>query len=143
MQLTKVNCSRGAPMGRHDTISRETENLVFELEWMPLTDGSYDVGGAYWGSPANLYCAQALDEDGETLVQLFRRGVDRAHVMRKVCDEYPDATFLPENGSLVKQMIESLEAYLEREDDEDLTEGVQDEIYGLQSLLDDIKGENA
>lgn len=142
MRLTKMNCSRGAPMGRCD-ISRETENLVFELEWVPLIEGGYDAGGAYWGNLADLYCAQALDENGETLAQLFRRGWTREGVMAEVLEEYPGATFLPENGSLVEQTIEFLEAYMAREDDEEMTEGVQDVVSDLQSLLDDIKGESA
>ena len=55
MKPFKVNVSSkyGAPMGRRS-------DKVFgkvHLERVPFVDGDYDQGGAYWGGPANLWCA--------------------------------------------------------------------------------------
>lgn len=59
-QLEKVDCSRGAPMGRDSYGSVQTcgprSVRVFKVV---LQDG-YDDGGAYWGSGQGvlpLYCA--------------------------------------------------------------------------------------
>ena len=48
--ITKVDTSRGAPMGRanvgtkYDTIRKH----VFDCR-VPMSDSAYDKGGAYWG----------------------------------------------------------------------------------------------
>lgn len=63
--ITKVDCSRGAPMGRVGTDNRETVTTADGKEFkkfsgkvydsaVPLSgDGSYDIGGAYWGLGVN------------------------------------------------------------------------------------------
>lgn len=50
--ITKVNCSRGAPMGRMNVgIDRPTDKRVYDCR-VPMCSccGGYDRGGAYWGS---------------------------------------------------------------------------------------------
>lgn len=135
MILSTMYSSRGAPMGRHDQHEHGAENLAFELEWAPLVDGAYDCGGAYWGSPANLYCAEAQSED--SVVQLFVRAKDREQAMTMISEQYQGATFLPENGTLVKQTIEMYQAHLGRETSEEQIDHANDEIDGLRSLLEE------
>lgn len=51
--ITKVNCSYGAPMGRHDVGVAPTDKKIFDCK-VPMLDTCYDKGGAYWGSGAEL-----------------------------------------------------------------------------------------
>ena len=55
-QFEKVDCSRGAPMGRASWGSPQYKRNV-RLFKVRLDSGGYDDGGAYWGSPGTLYCA--------------------------------------------------------------------------------------
>lgn len=60
--ITKVDTSRGAPMGRtnvgtkHDTIKK----CVFDCR-VPMSDSAYDKGGAYWGCGAELRVSYTKD----------------------------------------------------------------------------------
>jgi hypothetical protein len=56
MKPFEVNVSSkyGAPMGRRETANLEGK---VHLQRVPLYDGCYDKGGAYWGGPSNLWCA--------------------------------------------------------------------------------------
>lgn len=64
--ITKVNTSRGAPMGRPNvgskpktiiepncSVFKKYQTKVYEKR-VHIIDG-YDIGGAYWGYPSNLY----------------------------------------------------------------------------------------
>lgn len=54
-QLPPACCERGAPLGRREWAGDFTEPCrCFRLRFI---DGAYDEGGAYWGLPANVYCA--------------------------------------------------------------------------------------
>lgn len=139
MKLENLNCSRGAPMGRREYHAHGMDDLTFELEWVPLVDGDYDYGGAYWGSPADLYCAVA-ELDGEELARHFIRAEDREDAMAAIRNDYPDAAFLPENGSLIRETIACLEGLKVAEEDEDLLEDIERDIEDLQILLHDEKG---
>lgn len=48
-----VSSKYGAPMGRP---GGETLTGKVHLCRVPLVDGGYDQGGAYWGTPDNLFC---------------------------------------------------------------------------------------
>ena len=49
--LIKLDCSRGAPMGRHTYIKPEGYSWKVHLQRMPMSpDSAYDAGGAYWGA---------------------------------------------------------------------------------------------
>lgn len=50
--ITKVDTRRGAPMGRHNT-GDNPQGTVFDSA-VPMSDGAYDKGGAYWGLGAQL-----------------------------------------------------------------------------------------
>jgi len=65
--ITDVNCKFGAPMGRQNIgaqpatitsgnncrIVKKNQIKVYEKK-VPMIEG-YDIGGAYWGLPHNLY----------------------------------------------------------------------------------------
>ncbi len=53
--ITKVDGRYGAPMGREAW--KEAPEGPVKLFRLPLEDGAYDFGGAYWGAPDNLWCA--------------------------------------------------------------------------------------
>jgi hypothetical protein len=112
----------------------------FELERCPL-DAGYDAGGAYWGAPDNLWCAEGM-LDGEVVVHYFVRADDRAAAMAAVLADYPGATFQYETGALIEQMVEHLQEYRDRcrayDPQEDLCD-VESEIEALQQDLDDIE----
>lgn len=63
--LPRVDCSRGAPMGRHDFMDDHTApGRRFTLLRVPMIDGgAYDEGGAYWGTGAPLYCCRSTDRE--------------------------------------------------------------------------------
>lgn len=58
----------GAMMGRgSDTLANLDPEAPLYLRRVPFVDGCYDPGGAYWGGPADLFCAwhDAFGEGGE------------------------------------------------------------------------------
>ena len=136
MNLSPVNSSRGAPMGRPEQHNHSASGLTFELEWVPFIDGGYDAGGAYWGAPDNLYCAQADDEaDG---VCFFLRAASREEAMNSVVKPiYLNCTFEPENGSLIKQAIKFLEDYADGEEETELSDDAQLEADDLKAILEE------
>jgi hypothetical protein len=52
-----VSSTYGAPYGRHSDDAEEFTGQTVQLRKVPVVDGDYDPGGAYWGSPTDLYCA--------------------------------------------------------------------------------------
>lgn len=66
-----VNNDRGAPMGRRTDNINNFEDMKVNLRRVPLIDGAYDQGGAYWGSPNNLWCAWC-ESDDQILVTYIR-----------------------------------------------------------------------
>ncbi len=80
--ITPVNCNFGSPMGRDNVgnepitvtsgknckIVKKNQIKVYEKR-VHLTDG-YDPGGAYWGSPSNLYVRFTKDLK---FVQFYRK----------------------------------------------------------------------
>lgn len=61
---TKGYSKYGASMGRR---SAGLPHGRVSLRRVPIDGGGYDPGGAYWGSPSNLWCAS-----GDGFVQYFR-----------------------------------------------------------------------
>lgn len=61
----------GAPMGRPDVGHKPfgKKKKVF-TSWVPFEDGAYDIGGAYWGAPANLYVEYTKDL---TYIHFYRK----------------------------------------------------------------------
>lgn len=94
-KLTKAHSARGADMGRPNVHAVDrTAPIKFYVEYMPFSDGVYDRGGAYWGSPANLWRAVSTEEvwcvsnwDGTPFkhrVELYFRAKDREEAKVKV-----------------------------------------------------------
>lgn len=94
--LSKLNCSRGAPMGRrsyHEDLDPETFNGRVHLAYVPFVDGAYDRGGAYWGCPANLYRAYFYDRQNGGSIDWFCRASSREDAKRQFLEEFPCARF--------------------------------------------------
>lgn len=51
--ITECDCKWGAPIGRRSIGTKPTDKKIFDCN-VPLDNGGYDKGGAYWGIPSNL-----------------------------------------------------------------------------------------
>lgn len=86
-QLPSVNCYYGATMGRREyTEGLDTPSRCFRLNFV---DGCYDEGGAYWGLPANVYCA--MNDEG---LQLFCRASSRNEAKELFNERHPQLKWL-------------------------------------------------
>lgn len=83
---SKVNSTYGAPMGRQSDHYVEGK---LNLQRVPLYDGGYDKGGAYWGYERyeTLYCA--WNEDYTT----YLRAPSRNSAKIKLSQDHLDVTF--------------------------------------------------
>lgn len=138
MKLTQLNCSRGAPMGRH-SFGLDLEDIKVELERVPMVDGGYDVGGAYWGSPDDLWAYQHTDDTGSILMFGTLRADDREAAIAELLEEFPTWVILPENGTIIAQTIEFLQAWLARQHPEEGDEDTEDDIAILEDELGMIR----
>jgi hypothetical protein len=77
----------GSQMGRRNVLPAQTSPKL-RLQRLPFVDGCYDRWGAYWGSPANVWCA--WDDEG---TQLFIRGETRYSVKAEIKKNLPQARF--------------------------------------------------
>lgn len=79
-------CSQyGASMGRRSDIDGDSTALL-SIRKVPLDQGGYDPGGAYWGTPDNLYMVS--DEEGRVAYR-------RAASFDAAKAEFPRATWAP------------------------------------------------
>lgn len=82
-----VSSRYGAPMGRR---SRNQDCVgKVSLRRIPIDNGGYDRGGAYWGLGQALYWAG--DESGA--LDIFFRSGSRERAKAHVRDLWPDAKF--------------------------------------------------
>lgn len=82
----------GSQMGRRDALpDNRNEPCKLHLERLRFIDGCYDQWGAYWGSPANLYCAWG--DAGEIQAFVFVRASSRHEAKEKVLMKLPSAKF--------------------------------------------------
>lgn len=58
---------------------------------LPFVDGAYDRWGAYWGSPANVWCATGDCE--EIVAFVFVRADSREQAKQLVRESIPNARF--------------------------------------------------
>lgn len=86
-----VNCKYGAPMGRrsHNDYTVTEDAAPFRLVRCPLDSGGYDRGGAYWGTPSNLYYYEGPLTD----ISGYVRGNTREHAKIEVRKIHPHARF--------------------------------------------------
>jgi hypothetical protein len=90
--LTKVDCSRGAPMGRPNRLPADPQKPIkLHLVQMKLVDGDYDRGGAYWGGDSPMWCA--FSNTSDLAWQVFVRGATRTDAKANVRKVLPNATF--------------------------------------------------
>jgi hypothetical protein len=77
---------RGAGLGRD--IAAPSRSLRFRLGRVPLDDGGYDKGGAYWGIGKPLWFASNQDGEG-----LWLRAECRADAMSAILADRGGACF--------------------------------------------------
>lgn len=85
MKLAKVSCKYGAPMGRAgDTregfcafAASEFAAPRVRLARVPIDQGGYDNGGAYWGVGVPLWRAESTYLDGTESAEHYFRALDR------------------------------------------------------------------
>ncbi len=68
--VTKVNCQYGAPMGRGNVGHKPFGNAKKVYDKRVHLNEGYDIGGAYWGIPSNLYVRFTKDL---SYVEYFRK----------------------------------------------------------------------
>ena len=89
--LSNVSSRNGAPMGRPDRLPDDPQApIVLHLERLPMVDGDYDAGGAYWGGPGPDGSMHVAFNDS---AQIFVRAKDIADAQAKVRAVLPNATF--------------------------------------------------
>ncbi len=91
--LSKACSQYGASMGRrahHCGEHKDTDNK-FSVALVGLDTGGYDSGGAYWGTPNNLYRVYA--EVPDDYIEFFIRADNREAAKAKVRQDYPNARF--------------------------------------------------
>jgi len=80
----------GAQMGRCDVLPDDrTQSVKLHLRRVPFVDYCYDQGGAYWGGPANLWCAWG---DG-VVIYVRDPDWDREAVKAEIREVLPNARF--------------------------------------------------
>jgi hypothetical protein len=74
MTCFKACGPRGADMGRPSKVGEPTR---LYLQRVRFVDQCYDRGGAYWGAPADLWCAFAGNAEDVIETMIFVRAGDR------------------------------------------------------------------
>lgn len=95
--LSNVISRYGAPMGRPSSHSGCPDtDARFYLQQLPMVDGDYDRGGAYWGCGNSSigWMYRAYSEDfPDVIVEMFFRAKSREDAKAEVRDRYPNAKF--------------------------------------------------
>lgn len=96
--LEHLSCTYGAPMGRRNRCEMQPDEVdkVF-LAIVPMVDGDYDSGGAYWGGGGQplwrAYCEMEITEGEIDVFEQFLRARNRDEAKAKLRDEYPNIRF--------------------------------------------------
>lgn len=93
MKCHKACGPRGADMGRPNKIG-EPQRLY--LQRVRFIDECYDHGGAYWGMPADLWCAFAGSAEDVIDTMIFVRAKDRNAAKAAVMEVIDERTGDPE-----------------------------------------------
>ena len=76
-----VSSKYGAPMGRHSDNPANFDGIKVHLCRIPMVDGDYDAGGAYWGgSNPPMWCAWSDEED----LVFYTRAKNREEAKREL-----------------------------------------------------------
>jgi hypothetical protein len=87
--ITPVSSTYGAPMGRHTGPEfLDVDAGKVYLSKIPLDNGGYDKGGAYWGLGEALWETSDQDSNG-----FIFRARDRARARAHILDMFEGATF--------------------------------------------------
>lgn len=81
----------GSQMGRRNCIPDNYAGEKLRMQRLPFIDGCYDHWGAYWGSPANIWCAWGESETEQ--IYIFVRADSRGAAKAKVRESLPTARF--------------------------------------------------
>jgi|SRR5665213_919034 len=104
---TKGYSQFGASMGRRSDLDKDATAALM-LRHVALDEGGYDPGGAYWGTPHNLYCA--TDPESGEVSYVRARSMTAARV------NFPNATWVDgtlHDGSVSDEdKAEFLQAYI-------------------------------
>lgn len=101
---TKGYSQYGASMGRRSDLPQDTDDRL-EIHRVPIDQGGYDSGGAYWGLGKPLFCVS--DEEGRTS---YLRARDAADAKR----EFPNARWVTASrGPSSGDIDDMLDAYVE------------------------------
>jgi hypothetical protein len=97
---TKGYSQYGAQMGRRSDLARDTTDAL-TVRRVPLDNGGYDPGGAYWGAPDDLYSVESA-VTGE-IAYLRADSIEAAQA------QFPNATFAPiqHSDADVSDMLET------------------------------------
>lgn len=82
LSLSSGSSKYGAQMGRRNEIPDDYAGQKLRLTRLPFVDGCYDRWGAYWGSPANVWCAWGESETEQ--VRIFVRADSRAIAKQRI-----------------------------------------------------------
>lgn len=101
MQLSKVDCAYGAPMGRSEKhLTGDVGPVKMSLIMIALDSGGYDSGGTYWGlrpHGVTLYgyeWAGNIPSPGKPiLIRGFIDAASREDAKAQIRAQYPQATF--------------------------------------------------
>jgi hypothetical protein len=78
--INKVSCKYGAPMGRHTGPYYIDTSAKVYLRKIPLDNGGYDKGGAYWGHGDTLW--ETIDHEGNGFIfRASNRDSAKAHIL--------------------------------------------------------------
>lgn len=133
--LPQLNCSRGAPLGRHGSNLNPgvvpPAGGVAQLCHMHLSD-AYDSGGAYWGLPNSMWRCRLLDPDGEEIAESFFRAKNLKEALAWVEENAPgvqtvDAISLQDVYEAYRdEALQAGSSYDEADGEEPALEGYED-----------------
>lgn len=90
-KFIKAYSQYGASMGRRNNTTERDTVTKLHLQRVPINQGGYDPGGAYWGTGAPLYVAYGYGS--EELQEYFFRAADRDEAKAIVKSRFPNAKF--------------------------------------------------
>lgn len=91
LTLSSGSSPYGAQMGRCNQVPCDYAGEKLRLQRLPFVDGDYDRWGAYWGAPANIWCAWG--ESATEQVRIFMRADSRERAKHLICHCYPKVRF--------------------------------------------------
>ena len=88
-----VSGKYGAPMGRPSQGDATEDYIKLACKAVPMVDGDYDKGGAYWGGGSGrgrVYCVF----NGDRSIVRYYRATSYLFAQEEAREEFPQADFL-------------------------------------------------